>query len=363
MLRLETLLGSCASACLLAALSYAAPQDKATDTVALVSGTTVSGTIESEEWAGLSLKEKGSSRLIPWAEIASTTYAEAPEELESAVSAAVGGRIEEARAGFAGLAETDLRPLDRQRMLFHAGWAELRAGATDAGVGHLRDLLEAYPSGRYLRAATESAAFALLTKGDGAGAAALLDQATQAAKDPGPQAEIAVVRGHLLEVQGKTDEARAQFEAAEKAADTSEAVRMEAKLGVARAAALGGDRAAAEPVFRELTKASAPPHVLAAAWNGLGDLLSEEGRSKKSIDLVVEGAYGYLRGVVQYTPEIGEPTIEHERALAGASRCFKYISELEQNADRKKVYADRSKSLADELRSTYPASGFLPKAG
>jgi hypothetical protein len=66
---------------------------------------------------------------------------------------------------------------------------------------------------------------------------------------------------------------------------------------------------------------------------------------------------------VQYTPQIGDPTVEHERALAGASRCFRYISELAQDAERKKVYADRSKGLETELRGTYPTSAFLPKAG
>ncbi len=367
MLRIENPLRSLwmpTSWALLAAALHAAPQEKDKDTVVLVSGATATGTIESEDWGGLSIKEKGVAKLVPWAEVASVSYGDAPEDFDPARSAADGGRLGEAKAGLLRVKdESDLRPVLRQQVLFHLAWVEQRTNDTEAALGHSRELLKTFPKGRYLRPAAENVAFALLAKGDVAGASAFLDQVAQAANDPGPQAEIALVRGHLFEMQKKVGEARAQYESAEKASATSPAVRQEAKLGRARCSLLDGNAAEAEPIFRELTQADAPSHVLAGAWNGLGDLYSEKGRLDRNIDLVVDGAYGYLRGVVQYTPVIGDPTVEHERALSGASRCFKYISELEQNVDRKKQYADRSQSLNAELLKEYPTSGFLPKSG
>ncbi len=338
----------------------AAAQEKASDKVYLKGDTIETGEIQSEDWSGLSLKAKSGSKLIPWDQVLSVDYAEAPEELAPALSAVSGGRLEEAQKQLEGLEEEErLRPVVRQQVLFHLAWLEQRTGEADAFIERYRALLEAFPAGRYLRPACESVCAALAARKDFAGAMAFLDTVAQAAKDPGPQAEIALVRGRLFELQKMSAEARAQYEAAEKTAGVPPTIALEAQLGQARCLVLDGKASEAEPTFRELTKAEAPGHVLAGAWNGLADITSEEGRAKRDMDRILEAAYGYLRGVVQYKPGVGEPTLEHQRALAGVARCFRYISELEQNSDRKRLYADRSRTKLDELKKEYPISVFL----
>ncbi len=348
-----------ALALILTSAVAAAPQEKDKDTVYLKGDTTETGEIQSEDWSGLSLKAKGGNKIIPWDQVLSVDYGEA-EELALALSAISGGRLEEAQKQLEGLQEDErLRPVVRQQVLFHLAWLEQRTGEADAFIEQYRALLEAFPTGRYLRPACESVCAALAARQDFAGATAFLDTVAKAAKDPGPQAEIALVRGRLFELQKKAAEARAQYETAEKTAGVPPTVALEARLGQARCLVLEGKASEAEPTFRELTTAEAPSQVLAGAWNGLADITSEEGRAKRDMDRILEAAYGYLRGVVQYKPGIGEPTLEHQHALAGVARCFRYISELEQNSERKRLYADRSRSKLDELKKEYPISVFL----
>ena len=66
--------------------------------------------------------------------------------------------------------------------------------------------------------------------------------------------------------------------------------------------------------------------------------------------------------MVQYKPLPGESTEEYERALAGSALCFRYLSELEQNPDKKKQHRDRERDRAEQLQREYPNSPFLPKS-
>jgi uncharacterized protein (DUF1499 family) len=63
--------------------------------------------------------------------------------------------------------------------------------------------------------------------------------------------------------------------------------------------------------------------------------------------------------VVQYVPARGEPTAEYERALASSSQCFKFIADLEQKADRKRSFLDRSQQRMEQLRKEFPSSPYL----
>jgi hypothetical protein len=92
---------------------------------------------------------------------------------------------------------------------------------------------------------------------------------------------------------------------------------------------------------------------------GLGDLLVEQGGKARNIDQLIDALYAYLRGVVQYVPAAGEPQGEYERALAGSARCFKLISQLETNKDRKAYWESQFTQQAERLRRLSPNSEYL----
>ena len=64
---------------------------------------------------------------------------------------------------------------------------------------------------------------------------------------------------------------------------------------------------------------------------------------------------------MQYKPLLGESTEEYERSLDGAATCSQYLSELEQNTERKKLHRDRNRELLEQLELEYPGSSFLKK--
>ena len=84
----------------------------------------------------------------------------------------------------------------------------------------------------------------------------------------------------------------------------------EGQLGEATTILREGNAADAELRFRTLTKADASNHVLAGAWNGLGDVISERGRTKRDIDQLFDALYCYLRGCTVYAPLAGDPDRE-----------------------------------------------------
>jgi hypothetical protein len=132
-----------------------------------------------------------------------------------------------------------------------------------------------------------------------------------------------------------------------------------AKLGVARCADRAGQKVEAERLYRELVTQDAPNIVLNGAWNGIGDIALEAGTSKREQDTLREALFAYLRGVTLYGPGRDGLSDEFERSLAGASRAFKGIGELESNADRKKLFLDRAKQNKEQLARDYPDSRFL----
>src|SRR5262249_50456087 len=102
-----------------------------------------------------------------------------------------------------------------------------------------------------------------------------------------------------------------------------------------------GKASEAEAIFRQAVGADGAPELLSAAWNGLADLLLDQGKQKRDADTLLEELYAYLRGVVQYPPLAGAPTDEHERAIFGSSECFRYLAQLEKDKDRQAVYQQR----------------------
>ena len=335
---------------------------EAGDTVFLKDGSTETGTVSDEIYAGLVLQpEKGGKKTIPWDKVQSVEYADAPPDLGNGLAALNADQYEDALARFQALLAGDEkpRPMIQQQALFFAAYAQQRAGQLDQAIAGYQELLKAFPQSRFLRSVGDGFLSLYTQKGDLAGAKTALDALEAGTKDQSFAAELAILRGILLLAEKMPAEARAQFEAAEKATNAPASVQLEARLWRARTLVSEGKRAEAEPIFSELKGTAAAARVQSGAWNGLGELWAEDGRSKRDGDRILDGLYAYLRTVVQYEPLLGEPTDEYERALAGSATCFKYISELEQNNERKKLYAQRSRERLDQLQKEFPGSAYL----
>lgn len=339
----------------LSAVASPARAQEGVDTVALKDGTPpLVGKLKDSEVSGLTIEVDGKSKKVAWADVQSVSFGEAPD-LAPALASLNAGRLEEALAPLETLAGEKLSGPLQQEVHFHLGWIQQGLGELVPAIATYRKLLADHPRGRYLRLASENLIACLsANKADG-DVAAELDKLATAAGDAA--ADVELVRAHYLESQGRADDARKAFEALQ--GNPQPAIAAEARLGLARAAMRAGKRAEAETTFKEITLSAAPPTVLAGAWNGLGELFAEDGKKNRDHEKLMDAAFMYLRGVVQYKPRLGESSVEYERALAGAARCFKYISELETNPERKKLFASRATERSNQLRAEFPQSIYL----
>src|SRR6185503_9975194 len=255
---------------------------------------------------------------------------------------------------------TENRPMIVQQARFHLAYAEQRMGKTSEATAGYTKLLQDFPKSRYLREAAENLLTLRLGENDAAGAQSVLDSLAQGAKGvDGIEPLIGLLEARLLEGQDKNTEAGQRFAAVEALAGARADLVQEAKLGRARVLLRENKAAEAEPIFRALITESPLPRVQSGAWNGLGELQAADGRAKKNSERILDALYAYLRSVVQYKPLPGESTEEYERALAGAATCFKYLSELEQNPEKKKLHRERER--LEQLQLEYPSSSFLKK--
>ena len=349
--------------CAVLAPSALAQKDKEKDTVHLRGDKVESGVIDDEEYAGLTLEGKGGAKkLFPWSEIVGIEYAGAAE-LSAAQSALSSGKFADAAAGFDAVLKTDkLRAPLKQEALFYLAVSNGKNGDEVGALAAYREFVETFPKGRYVRPAADHVVAALAGDGDFAGANTFLDKLADGSKTTaGFEAEVALLRGRVFEAQGKDKaaDALAQYDGAAKVVGITAAAQAEISLGRGRALQLQGKRVDAETIFRALTTAENSGPVLAGAWNGIGEMLAEEGKSKRDSEKILDALYCHLRGVVQYRPLDGEATVEYERALAGSSTCFKFISELAQNPEQKRLYSERSREKMDQLRREFPSSPYL----
>jgi tetratricopeptide (TPR) repeat protein len=352
--------------CLLAlpALAAVRPQGD-TDTVYLRDGASEMGTVAEEGFVGVTLQpEKGAKKVLPWASVQSIVYSDAPEELGTGLATLGAGNFESAREQFQTLiagADT-LRPVLVQQGMFNLAFIDQRLGNVTEAIQGYDALLEKFPKGRFLRMAGENLVELHLLTGNAENARAALAKLQAGAKDvPGFDVEFGILEARLLAGEKKFAEAGARYAAVEAIAGAPAGSVQEAKLGRARMLLADGKAIEAEPMFRALIAESTVARVQSGAWNGLGEIQSAEGRTKREADRILEGLYSYLRTVVQYKPLIGESTEEYERALSGASTCFQNLSDLEQNPERKKLLRDRSRERNEQLQREYPNSIFLKK--
>ncbi|MCK6448959.1 MAG: hypothetical protein L6Q99_21395 [Planctomycetes bacterium] len=339
-----------------------AKKDK--DTVQLKGGKSEVGKVTAEDFAGVSLEIKaGQNKVIPWADVAGIEYNNAGA-LNEALESLNSGKLDEALGQFEALKSgaAKNRPVLMQHALYNTALIKQRQGKLDEAAAGYKELFAAFPRGRYLRMAGENWINTLLTKGDNnaaESAVATINLAAQGAT--GIEADLAILKGRVAESKKSWAEARAAYEAAEKAATDGDAADQEARLGRARCLIGEGKRSDAEPILNDLKKTGTSNVVLAGAWNSLGELLTEDGKSKRNTETLIDALYAHLRGIVQYQPLPGEPTREYERALAGAHLVCKYISELETNGERKRTYKARSDEHLARLVKEFPNSAYRPK--
>jgi tetratricopeptide (TPR) repeat protein len=328
-----------------------------TDTIETQDGKNVTGKILNEAYDHVEVQIKaGTKRKLEWSEVVSIEYGSS--EYTEAVGKLAAASPEDALAALEKLrADSKLRPVLKQQVLFRIASLHARRGDPSAAVAAWQELLKAFPGGRYLEQAAQGVVDASIAKGGGAEASKALDALVAEAKasNPGPRFDTAVtlIKARLLEAQGNAGGARAAYEAAEKAGGLAPDQAAVTSLGIGRCQQQAGDVAGAEARFRKLTSsADSPRMVQAGAWNGIGDLLLEQGRKKRDADVLTLALYAYLRGVVLYLPLDGDPTTEHQRALAGAALSCESIAQVDARV--KQIYSQQAAELRERLKKQYP---------
>jgi tetratricopeptide (TPR) repeat protein len=343
------------------ALPAAAQDERADDRVALADGTVLEGEIKSEDYDGLQIDGSAGKKRVPWDTVVSVHYGDA-ELLANAVDAYAGNRIEEALQQLDQLAagEAEPRPVIQQQALYYRGLCQQRQGDFDAAMATFRELVKEFPRGRYLRRAAEELVECAVAKGDLAGAGAEVEQVLAAAKDQEAFVkESGLLRAKLAELGKDYAAARSLYQEVAQASGVSPSAVEQAKLGVARTHLLEGSAEEAAKLFRALTAESRTNLGLAGAWNGLGDVWREGGRKQRNQESLMDAIFAYLRGAVLYPPKPGEPTAEHEHAMGGVALVYKYLSELEQNPEKKRLQKERYDERRQMLAREYPNSPWL----
>lgn len=317
----------------------------------------------SEDFDVLTVALDGGTSGLRWSTIASVRY-EGADRYYRALDVLDGGDPAGALPQLASLAEEGrLRPPLKHAVLYDLGRTYQKLGKLDEQIRTNEALLETYPKSRYLVQVVASLLAAHRVRGDAPEAAKALEQKLAAVPttnvEPSARAAFELLRGTLLEEQGKLADADRIYEGASKLEGVDPAVLQTVRLSIARCAQLAGRKGDAEQRYRQLVLQDAPNAVLAGAWNGLGDLVFQPALEKRDVEGLREALFAYLRGVVLYVPDRDGPTDEHERALAGAAKSFKALGELDANPQAKKLSLDRGKQCNEELALRYPRSRYL----
>ena len=341
----------------------------AQDKVKLRNGTVEEGRIESEEYDALVIKaKKGKDEKVvrlKWDEVADVNYG-GVVEYNQAVSQITSGNYAAAVSKLEALAASanfrkELKPL----VTLQLAQTQQRMGKFNEAATALTELVKNNPKSRYIVPAAQAITDCYVALGDPATGTAAIDAVSKAATDGGvDQLFLGVFdyfRGRLKEAQKDLVGAKVKYQAAAGARIPASWTAM-AKLGLARCEHAEGRSAEAQNQYRALIDlADVGNEVVAGAWNGLADIVSQDATKAKNAEKLTEALFMYLRGVVEFGPAPGEGTGEYERSLANASRVFHQLSELETDDARKKTNAQRSKQRLDQLRKEFPSSIHLPK--
>jgi TolA-binding protein len=333
------------------------------DMIQFKDGKSETGLIKSEEYAGITFNPaKGAARTVEWKEVAPNgiTYG-GNVEYQSAKDAFDAGKLQDALKGFEELlGDAKARAVLKQNAEYFAATIRQRGGEYDKAIEMYKKLAADFPKSRWLMEIGEGLVACHVAKKDVPGAGKALDELSAAATTAGVEGSfnsaINVLKGKLFEEQQKYAEAQAAYGVAEKATGVPQPIAQQARLGLARCMVALNKKADAEAAFRKLVAEDAPNPVLAGAWNGIGDLTVEDARAHQNDpDKLLDASYCYLRGVVQYAPVPGESIAEYKRSMKGVAEVFRFISQVEKNADRRKLYAERARERDDQFKKEFPS--------
>lgn len=356
----RSFIAAAAIVCGLAAAGTALAQDEGADTIRKKDGTTQQGKIESEDVTGLKVVISKASIGVRWSDVKSIDYA-GGVDVRKAKSFLDGGQFNEAIAVLEDLRKkAELRPLLKAHVLNLLGAALLRGGDADKAIEVFGELFKTFPKTQFLtQGAGENLVGAYLAKGKPEDAGAALEQLSNEMKKQGlPQEPLNPLRGRVLEAQNNFSAASGAYNQMLTAA-TDDATKAAAELGIARCLVGQKKVGEAEAKYRAIVgRDGLPASVLAGAFNGLGQIAYDAGREKRDADLLTNALFHYLRGSVLYTPASGESTAEYERAIRGSADCFKALSEVEQNPERKKMNSQRAAERMSYLATKFPGSPY-----
>jgi hypothetical protein len=158
-----------------------------------------------------------------------------------------------------------------------------------------------------------------------------------------------VRRGAVLELQGRPRDALAVYRKYVRDREVAD----EAILGELRCLRELGDwgslNGRAQQLLDELRgKKEASPRLVTGAYNARGEFQLNGGRVKEALLDFMQGVAVLNRG--------GEPSREHETALARAAICCARLAAQEKEKARKDLYRARAHELLAELERSYPLS-------
>jgi tetratricopeptide (TPR) repeat protein len=359
---LRSVMAAAAIACGLFAAGAALAQEEGNDTIRKKDGSTVQGKIESEDVKGVIVAvQKGASITVAWTLIKSIDYA-GGADYRKAKQSLDSGQFNEAISVLEELRKKgDLRPILKAHVLNLDGAAHLRGGDPDKAIEIFNELFKTFPKTQFLtQGAGENLIAAYLAKDKAAEAGAALEQLSTAMKAQGlPQESLNPLRGRVFEATDNFPAAAAAYNQMLAAAGGDEGMKGAAELGIARCLMGQKKTGEAEAKYRAIVgRDGLPASVLAGAFNGLGDIAYQTGFSQRNADLLNNALFHFLRSSVLYAPASGESTTEYERAIRGSADCFKALSEIEQNADRKKDNKRRGEERMSYLANKFPGSPY-----
>ncbi|HEV8113855.1 MAG TPA: tetratricopeptide repeat protein [Planctomycetota bacterium] len=341
-------------------VATASAQEK--DSIQFKDGKTETGLIKAEDYGGITFNpSKGAARTVEWKEVApnGVTYS-GSAEFQSAKDAYDNGKFADALPKFEELlGDAKLRAVLKQNTEYYVATIFQRGGEFDKAIDAYKKLVADFPKTRWLMEVGEGLVACNIAKKDVAAAGKALDDLSAAATTAGVETSfnsaVNVLKGKLFEEQKKYPEAQAAYGVVAKAAGVSQGIAQQARLGEARCMVALNKKTDAQTAFQALTKEDAPNTVLAGAWNGLADLYVEDARAHQNdADKLMDALFCYLRGVVQYAPLSGDPQTEYKRSMKGSAEVFRFISQVEKNAERKKLYLDRANERDQQFKKEFP---------
>jgi outer membrane protein assembly factor BamD (BamD/ComL family) len=233
-------------------------------------------------------------------------------------------------------------------------WMRDDLAGTVAAAQELRKL---QPQSFFLRESFEYEIRAHLAKGDNDAASKAVAAFEEKGRADGmtewPKS-AEVMRGRLLELQGKHKEALAIHRKYARDRDAGE----DASLGELRCLTALSDWSAlasrADQVIIDAKGRRSASRLLTGAYNAKGEANLSSGKVKEALLDFLQGAMVLNKG--------GESTIEHEASLGrGAVACAKYAATLKEKSEKDK-YKGRAQELVAELDKFYPNSRYRADA-